>query len=99
MKNGQKAIPRKMARVDYQDFYDMDVRLSAMNLQRARDMNSCFFAGVDPRKHKEMADGGLVKEDRNAMANLPMQAVHHEYPRFGYDTGPFIDDSVSDREY
>jgi hypothetical protein len=96
MKNGQKALPRQVVRQDLQDFYEMDVRLSASNLQRAREMNSAFFAGVDPRKHREMADAGIIREDRNAMANLPRQAIHHEYPQFGYDTGPFIDDSMKE---
>lgn len=96
MKNGQKQIPRKQVMKDDKDFYDVDVRLSMVNLERARRVNDNYFAGVDPRRHKEMADAGLVQEDHAAMANLPTKAIHHEYPRFGYCTGPYIADSVID---
>jgi len=45
----------------------------------------------DPRRRQELADGGMVREDQAAMANLPRQAVHHEYPRLGYYSSPYID--------
>ena len=47
--------------------------------------------GVDPRRRKELADGGMVREDRKAMSNLSNQAIHHEYPRLGYYTTPYVD--------
>lgn len=45
----------------------------------------------DPRRRQELADGGMVREDQAAMANLPRQAIHHEYPRLGYYSSPYID--------
>jgi hypothetical protein len=46
---------------------------------------------VDPRRRQELADGGMVREDRGAMANLSPKAISHEYPRLGYYSNPYID--------
>lgn len=46
---------------------------------------------VDPRRRQELADGGMVREDRRAIANLPERASHYEYPRLGYYSNPYID--------
>jgi hypothetical protein len=44
----------------------------------------------DPRRRQELADGGMVREDQNAMANLSPRAIHHEYPRLPYYSSPYI---------
>lgn len=95
--NRQKAIPRDQVMKDDSDFYVLDARLSELALERARLVGSSYFAGADPRRRKEMADAGLVQEDRQAIANLPTKAIHHEYPRFGYDSTYYIADSIIDR--
>lgn len=69
----QKAITRGQARAQYQANYELDRALSA-----------AFFAQVDPRRRPDLADGGMVREDRAAMANLPRQAIHCEYPAPGF---------------
>jgi hypothetical protein len=46
---------------------------------------------VEPRRRQELADGGMIREDHNAMANLSPRAISHEYPRLGYYATPYID--------
>lgn len=81
--------------------YDnMEVK-GEMHSNRAYDnvemMYSAFYAGLDPRRRQEAADGGMVKEDRTAMANLSNKAIHREYPPAGYYNNPYIDDSTEER--
>ncbi|HLT41514.1 MAG TPA: hypothetical protein VKZ95_02330 [Sphingobacteriaceae bacterium] len=57
---------------------------------RVIDMYSPFYAGIDPRRRQEMADGGMVKEDPAAMANLSSEFIHAQYPRVPYYSNPFI---------
>lgn len=57
-------------------------------------MENEFYAGVDPRRKIELAEGGMVREDRNAMANLPRQAIHCEYPQAPFYNSQYIDDTV-----
>lgn len=65
----RKAISRRQARDQYQMNYELE-RMAAAS----------FYAEVDPRRRVDLADGGMVREDRAAMANLPRQAIHCEYP-------------------
>lgn len=62
--------------------------------ERVQSAYSSFYAGVDPRRKKEMADAGMVKEDRNAMANLSGVGYQKQFPRAGYYSNPYIQDSV-----
>lgn len=66
------------------------------NYAQTSELYSKFYAGLDPRRRTEMADAGMVKEDDNAMANLSPAVIHREYPRSGYYSNPFIDDSVEE---
>lgn len=36
---------------------------------------------VDPRRKLERRDFELIREDHTAMANLPMKAQNHEFPK------------------
>jgi hypothetical protein len=45
------------------------------SLKRADDL----YAGADSRKYREMADAGMIHEDRNAVANLPQNVVYRPY--------------------
>lgn len=51
-------------------------------------MRDAFYGQVDPRRRQEISDSRLVREDQQAMANLPRQAIHHEYDqdRFKHDS-------------
>jgi hypothetical protein len=46
-----------------------------------------FYGKIDPRRRQEIHDAYMVREDEKAMANLPRQAIHHEYnmDKFKYD--------------
>ncbi len=54
--------------------------------------------GVDPRRRQELADGGMVREDDRAMANLSEKAIHHEYPKLPYYSTPYNDSLVKSRK-
>ena len=64
--------------------------------ERIENMRSAFYGGIDPRRRQEVSDGGMIEEDPKAMANMPTEAKHHEYPSAGYYTTPYIDDTVDD---
>lgn len=98
-KKPKRSKSRPINRRESLDVYGNMEDKSEMHSNRAYDniesMYSAFYAGVDPRRRREMAAGGMVKEDRNAMANLSNTPVHREYPPAGYfNQNPYIDDSV-----
>ena len=64
---------------------------------RVEEMYSSFYAGLDPRRRQEAADGGMVKEDKTAMANLSNKPVHREYAPAGYYSSPYLDDSTEEK--
>lgn len=39
------------------------------------------YAGADPRRRQEMEDGRMIREDRNAVANLPQHVIQHDWER------------------
>ncbi len=85
---------RDEVRAEYSAMYQLEQRRDQRSFDRTQDMTNEFYAGVDPRRRQEVADGGMIREDRLAMANLPRQAQHHEYPQAGYYATPYIDDIV-----
>lgn len=78
---------RKRARENYSHCYTKEVALDAMQ----DTMRRTFFENIDPRRRQEMSDGGIIRENDNDMANLPRQAIHHEYPRAGYYSSSLLD--------
>lgn len=64
------------------------------NFERVQSENSTLYAGIDPRRRREVADAGMVQEDPNAIANLPTRPIHREYTRFGFYSSPYIDDTT-----
>lgn len=52
------------------------------------DMQLTFYSELDPRRRLEKAQGRMVKEDPQAMANLSPKFIHREYPS-SYDN-PFF---------
>lgn len=81
------AIGRNQARNDYEEVFRDELHREDMKLMRTGYPE----ATCDPRRRQELADGGMVREDDRAMANLSPRAVHHEYPRLGYYSNPYID--------
>jgi len=90
----ERAIRRDEVRAEYSAMYQLEQRRDQRAFDRTRDMSNEFYAGVDPRRRQEIGDGGMIREDRQAMANLPRKAQHHEYPQAGYYTTPYIDDTI-----
>lgn len=89
-------LNRAEARDRYSNFeMKRDIHQEFM-YDRVQDIYSSFYAGIDPRRRNEMADGGMVQEDRNEVANLSRRFVNQEYPRAGYYSSPYIDDSVKE---
>jgi hypothetical protein len=70
--------------------------LQDANLTLIKDPRWYYYAGIDPRRRKEMADAGMAKEDHRAIANLSPEFIHREYPRFGFYSTPYIDDTMLD---
>ena len=89
-----KAIDRNEIDIRYNNSDTLADRYSNRAYERIKAMESNFYAGIDPRRRQEMADGGMVRESKTEMANLPRQAIHTEYPPVGYYANPFIDDST-----
>jgi hypothetical protein len=88
-----KAPGRNQARNSYAKTFADELMREDMKLRAVPyPQETC-----DPRRRQELADGGMVREDERAMANLPRQAVHHEYPRLGYYSSPYIDSLAVNR--
>ena len=92
-----RAIKRDESRKVYANLEDKGEMRSFMAFDRVEEMYSAFYAGLDPRRKQEMADGGMVKEDRNAMANLSPTPISREYPPAAFWSSPYIDDSVEEK--
>lgn len=90
----ERAIRRDEVRAEYSAMYQLEQRRDQRTFDRTRDMSNEMYAGIDPRRRQEIGDGGMIREDRQAMANLPRKAQHHEYPQAGYYTTPYIDDTI-----
>ena len=88
-------ISRKENRDRYNALLEYSTAYSNYHIARTFDAASHFYGGIDPLRRKEVAAGGMVREDRHAMANLPQQAIHAEYPdRFAAELSPFIDGTI-----
>lgn len=85
--NEIKPIGRNTARSQYEKTFHDEL------LRQDRDMYRTEHPsyGIDPRRRQEMADGGIVREDQRAMANLPARAIHHQYPKLPFYSTPYND--------
>lgn len=84
---------RKEVRGDTKVMERNQEELQREHFERVNAARSAFFAGLDPRRRREVADSGMVQEDHNAVANLSNTPIHREYVRFGYYSTPYIDDT------
>lgn len=53
------------------------------------------YAGEYARRTQEMQDAGMIREDRNAIANLPQEVMIKPYPMTGPYNPEMIDDTIS----
>ena len=51
-----------------------------------------YYAGASSRRHQEMEDGSMIREDHSAIANLPQGVMMKEYPR----EGGYLPESLND---
>ncbi len=90
----ERSKRRDEVRSEYSAMYQLEQRRDQRTFDRTQDMSNEFYAGVDPRRRQEVADGGMIREDHAAMANLPRIAQHHEYPQAGYYSSQYLDATV-----
>ncbi len=50
------------------------------------------YAGIDARRTQEMQDGGMIRENPAAIANLPQEVMIKPYPM----TGPYLPEVLED---
>ncbi len=97
MKNkNHKAISRPGSEKEYAEMSLWERRMDERDFHRAQQVENFFWKGVDPRRRIEIAEGGMVKEDRRAMANLSETPIHREYPdralnSYGFGTNQLFD--------
>lgn len=51
-----------------------------------------YYAGPESRMRMEAMDGGMIREDRRAIANLPQEVMIKPYPM----TGPYMPEGLDD---
>ena len=57
-----------------------------------RHYNEGYYEGAEGRRTQEMEDGGMIREDRSKIANLPQEVMIKAYPK----TGPWIPEDLDD---
>jgi len=60
--------------------------------RREGNMDQGYYEGPMMRRKQEMEDGGMIREDRSAIANLPQEVMMKAYPK----TGPYIPEDLDD---
>ncbi len=95
-KKSQEALSRPGSEREYGDASQYERRMDERNAHRAEQIESFFWKGVDPRRRIEVAEGGMVKEDPRAMANLSETPIHREYPRRGLNSYGFGSNELFD---
>lgn len=91
-----RAISRNEVLREYDVMSEKQNMYSDMRMMSVESPFSSFYAGLDPRRKREVADAGMVSEDRNAMSNLSSKPVHKQYPAAGYYTTPYLSGIVKD---
>lgn len=60
--------------------------------EERKEMSGYYEGHVD-RRHQEMQDAGMIREDKSAIANLPQEVMIKPYPRNGSYMPEQLDDS------
>ena len=53
-----------------------------------------LYAGMEPRRRRELEDAGMIHEDHRAIANLPQEVMIKPYPA----TGPYLPEELDDTQ-
>lgn len=91
-----RPLGRSESRDEYAHVYQLEREATDRDYMRTRMLQGTFYGGLDPRRRQEIADGGMVRESKEGMANLPRQAIHCEYPAAGFYETPYLDDGRLD---
>lgn len=59
-----------------------------------RFYGSMPYAGADNRYKMEKIDGGMLNEDRSAIANMPQDVKYHEWPGMGQYAQYSLNDNI-----
>ncbi len=96
----KKPVAKEISRLDGKNEFETmnreDYRREELAFHRAQQVGDFWWMGVDPRRKVELAHGGMVREDHKAMANLPTQAIHTEYPDRGFSSNGFGSNELYD---
>ena len=57
-----------------------------------RYYNEGHYAGEESRRREEREEGGMLSEDKNAIANMPQEVMIKMYPK----TGPYMPEDLDD---
>lgn len=60
----------------------------------AKRHHSGHYEGHDSRRHQEMQDAGMIREDHSAIANLPQEVMMKPYPKDGNYLPENLDDTL-----
>jgi len=66
------------------------VRRHDSHLRNEREYG--HYEGPEARRTQEMEDGGMIREDRMAIANLPQEVMIKPYPH----NGPYMPEGLDD---
>lgn len=88
----ERPIDREEIEGVYKEVYRQLQRYDERALDRVQDARDRFYAGIDPRRRQEVAEGGMVQEDENAIANLSPEPIHREYSMQHFYSNPYLDD-------
>lgn len=61
----------------------------------AKRYHSGHYEGMEGRRHEEMLAGGMIKEDRSAIANLPQEVRITPYPKETNYEPEMLDDTIN----
>lgn len=53
-----------------------------------------LYAGANARRTQEMEDGGMIRENPSAIANLPQEVMIKAYPMSGAYLPEVLEDSI-----
>ncbi len=68
--------------------HDKDSRNGSMGFHQSYEP----YAGIEARRHMEMQDAGMIRDDMSQIANLPQNVMIKPYPK----TGPYLPEGLDD---
>lgn len=60
----------------------------------AKRHHSGHYEGHDARRHQEMQDAGMIREDHSAIANMPQEVMMKPYPKDSDYMPEKLDDTI-----